>query len=944
MRNTHPNKTIALTLSLLAALAVGPVLPAAAAPMAAIPSIGSGCEANGVADSVTCHLYATTGTLALPTGAVPTLGFSAASGGPAQVPGPAIVVDAGDTVTITVHNELTVTTALSLPSMPLIPDQTGISAGATKDYVFTASTAGTFVYEAGGPNGPRQTGAGMAGVIVVEPIGGISQADEHLVVVSEIDVDLNNNPTGFDLRRYSPDYQLINGAVASPTTPRLAASPGTSILLRYANLGLKPHSIGLLGLSQHMNALDGAPLPAGGYSVVAESLAPGQTAEATVAVPPTSPALYPLYEAGFLAGPNAFGGTLTFLEVTGTPPTGGTPPQTSGVAVTPSVSTDGEVTVTATITDPDGIGVSGAELFLDATGTAGTGTAGPPWTLTGLSSGNHTVYVHGMDADDGWGPFASATFRVDVTGPSVSGVTAWPNPSSGAVLISISGTASDVASGGSTIATAEYRVDGGAPASMMVTPPSATTASLDAVIPAGLSTGTHTLEMRATDAAGHTGDWSAPHMLTISTDGPTTSEVVVSPSVTDGTQGYNPSIAAVRIDARFQGAAANVAGGEGFIDAVGASGTGFPLTPKDGLYNSLDERGFAYIPLTTVIQLADGVHTIHVHARDASGNWGATVAAALYVDKLAPVVSGAGASPSPTAGAASFTLTATGNDTATNITAAEWFEGADPGAGFGNAMAAADGTFDSPSEGVTATIALNCWSQGLHTLSVRVKDGNNHWSATSSVTVDVNQQPNAIFSDGFESGNLSAWNAVTGGTNLAVTTGSAMDGSYGMAVTLGGNSARYLTSTCPANEASFRAAFRFNPNGTVTGNNLGTGYAIVSGLNASGTSVLRVEYRRLNTGGGTYQVRLAVNRAGGTSTSAWVTISNLPHLIELRWASGASATASLTIDGATPIALSGLDTSANRIETVRLGPSAGLNNQALGTMYFDAFTSWRITP
>ena len=37
-----------------------------------------------------------------------------------------------------------------------------------------------------------------------------------------------------------------------------------------------------------------------------------------------------------------------------------------------------------------------------------------------------------------------------------------------------------------------------------------------------------------------------------------------------------------------------------FIDTVGASGTGIPLTPSDGVFNDDHEGGYADIPLTTI--------------------------------------------------------------------------------------------------------------------------------------------------------------------------------------------------------------------------------------------------------------------------------------------------------------------------------------------------------
>ncbi|MDD4307608.1 MAG: S8 family serine peptidase [Thermoplasmata archaeon] len=107
-----------------------------------------------------------------------------------------------------------------------------------------------------------------------------------------------------------------------------------------------------------------------------------------------------------------------------------------------SVTADKEPTIkgdtmwfNATVTD-DGRGQSNmnaAEFFIDMTGANGTGTAMTATdgiynsiteaviaTYTGsgsLSSGPHTLFVHGKDACENWGPFASTTFHIIATTP-----------------------------------------------------------------------------------------------------------------------------------------------------------------------------------------------------------------------------------------------------------------------------------------------------------------------------------------------------------------------------------------------------------------------------------------------------------------------------------------------------------------------------------------------
>jgi len=82
-----------------------------------------------------------------------------------------------------------------------------------------------------------------------------------------------------------------------------------------------------------------------------------------------------------------------------------------------------------------------------------------------------------------------------------------------------------------------------------------------------------------------------------------------------------------------------------------------------------------------------------------------------------------------------------------------------------------------------------------------------------------------------------------------------------------------------------------------------------------------------------------VLRSGGQTSTSWYTISNAAHAIEIDWQSAASASSRLYIDGVLKQTLSGLNTSAYLLDSVRLGPSAGLGGGSSGTEYFDSFVS-----
>ncbi|HID93008.1 MAG TPA: hypothetical protein EYP60_02825, partial [bacterium (Candidatus Stahlbacteria)] len=113
-----------------------------------------------------------------------------------------------------------------------------------------------------------------------------------------------------------------------------------------------------------------------------------------------------------------------------------------------------------------------------------------------------------------------------------------------------------------------------------------------------------------------------------------------------------------------------------------------------------------------------------VSAVDVSGNEGESsdeASGTTSADDLGPVTSNVVTDPNPTNGATSVTLTADVSDATTgnsNIAAAEYFVDAVGADGSGTPMSASDGAFDSPTEGVTASIDVSGWAVGQYTLYV----------------------------------------------------------------------------------------------------------------------------------------------------------------------------------------------------------------------------------
>ncbi len=336
----------------------------------------------------------------------------------------------------------------------------------------------------------------------------------------------------------------------------------------------------------------------------------------------------------------------------------------------------------------------------------------------------------------------------------------------------LSATIDDTATGGSTVASAEYFVDtvgaNGTGTAMTVVGTSATAT----ITP--LLTGAHTIYVHGLDGATPTGNWGGFAQVSytdIPVAGPASSAATVTPVVTNGSVGV-----AVHATADSTGGSnTNITGGEFFIDTAGPDGSGtLACTPAPvacsmtagtaGPVSAIDGT----IPAAVVNGLAAGPHTILIHAKDANNVWGATTSVTLNVDKTGPTASILGVSPSPNNGTTPLNsstpavrVTATVNDglsSAAKVASAEMFlcPTANPGGaltggctlaltgpsgtfglpGTGVVMQPNDGLLDATNETVYADIPMttvNSLTQGVHTVYVRGRDTAGNYTATAAV-------------------------------------------------------------------------------------------------------------------------------------------------------------------------------------------------------------------
>jgi FtsP/CotA-like multicopper oxidase with cupredoxin domain len=256
------------------------------------------------------------------------------AGGVFQHPGPVLCVNQGDTVTVTLQNQLPnylglpVRTSLVFPGQenvqangaPAQPDlannslSNSVAPGGSITYSFVASRPGTFIYESG-TDPKMQVTMGLFGALIVRPSLGADRVynradsqftpgEDFLALLSEVDpyqhqaVEINKI---YNMNNYRARYWLINGrgfpdsiadnyATWLPNQPygalaRIksydAATHPYPAVERFINVGTEEYPFHPHGNNGLLIGRDGYPLEDGGLDLSMEKFAfnigPGQT-------------------------------------------------------------------------------------------------------------------------------------------------------------------------------------------------------------------------------------------------------------------------------------------------------------------------------------------------------------------------------------------------------------------------------------------------------------------------------------------------------------------------------------------------------------------------------------------------------------------------------------------------------------------------------------------
>jgi FtsP/CotA-like multicopper oxidase with cupredoxin domain len=226
-----------------------------------------------------------------------TWGFADDTTGQMQYPGPTLIVNEGDVITVNLSNDL------AEPVSIVFPGQSGVVAapvstdgddqglvtleadtGETVSYTFTASEPGTYMYQSGS-NVEVQIEMGLVGALIVRPAMGANFAynnagtefdREFLFFLTEMDRSAHEglsggialDPAGYRATlwfingRNGPDTMYPSGAEAPwlPTQPYGAlvrAHPSERVLLRIIGAGRDPHPFHHHGNNTWQIAQDG---------------------------------------------------------------------------------------------------------------------------------------------------------------------------------------------------------------------------------------------------------------------------------------------------------------------------------------------------------------------------------------------------------------------------------------------------------------------------------------------------------------------------------------------------------------------------------------------------------------------------------------------------------------------------------------------------------------
>jgi hypothetical protein len=199
----------------------------------------------------------------------------------------------------------------------------------------------------------------------------------------------------------------------------------------------------------------------------------------------------------------------------------------------------------------------------------------------------------------------------------------------------------------------------------------------------------------------------------------------------------------------------------------------------------------------------------------------------------------------------------------------------------------------------------------------------------------------SIFSDGFESGDFSAWsNSSTDGGDLYVDASAAMVGNYGMAALIDDGTGIYLWDDTPSNLTRYRARFWFDPNSVTMSN--GGKLTLITAYSGSFRLLYNLKFVYSSTSG--YSINLGIKDDNDVvQFTDDATITDAPHWIEIDVSNSSASDSNngyaiIYVDDVQKASVNNVDNYDNTLDIILFGV-AGVYLETSGTVYFDQYNA-----
>jgi len=161
-----------------------------------------------------------------------------------------LLVREGDTVNVTIENQLDRSIRFSIAGVTMSTTRT-VSAGGSRTYSFTAPAAGSYMYT-DNKNGELGRAMGLAGPMIVMPANGSNSLyssgpafdRQYTLFMSELDDRLNaavEAGGSYKMADYEPNYYFVNGLsypdTAADSDTLIAMAVGEDVAIRFINGG-----------------------------------------------------------------------------------------------------------------------------------------------------------------------------------------------------------------------------------------------------------------------------------------------------------------------------------------------------------------------------------------------------------------------------------------------------------------------------------------------------------------------------------------------------------------------------------------------------------------------------------------------------------------------------------------------------------------------------------